>query len=119
MIVPRLATRVWVSALVRRCNVQGVAATVIRHGYDEAGAVLLLARHRSGLCQLFGATQQGVGQQDSGQRAWLSLTGREPASEADADAIIEKQRRFDPDLWVVEIETDRPQDFLDEIVLAQ
>lgn len=118
MMLPRLATRVWVSALVRRCNVQGVAATVIRHGYDEAGAVLLLARHRNGLCQLFGATQQGIGQQEGG-RAWLPLTGREPASEADAEAIIEKQRRFDPDLWVVEIETDCPQDFLDEIVLAQ
>lgn len=124
MMLPRLVTRVWVSALVRRCNVQGVAATVIRHGYDEAGAVLLLARRRDGLCQLFGATQQGIGQQgigqqDGGQRAWLPLTGRDPVSEADADAIVEKQRRFDPDLWVVEIETDRPQDFLDEVVLAQ
>ena len=114
MMLPRLVTRVWVSALVRRCNVQGVAATVIRHGYDEAGAVLLLARRRDGRCQLFGATQQA-----DGQRAWLPLTGQAPASEADAEAIIEKQRRFDPDVWVVEIETDCPQDFLDEIVLAQ
>lgn len=112
--LPRLATRVWVSALVRRCNVQGVAATVIRHGYDEAGSVLLLARHRDGRCRLFGATQQ-----NDGQRAWLTLTGRDPVAEADADPIIEKQRRFDPDLWVVEIETDAPQDFLDEIVLTQ
>jgi len=112
--LPRLTTRVWVSALVRRCNVQGVAATVIRHGFDEAGSVLLLARQRDGKCRLFGATQQG-----DGQRAWLPLTGREPATEADADAIIEKQKRFDPDVWVVEIETGTPSEFVDEIVLDQ
>lgn len=114
MMLPRLTTRFWVSALVRRCNAQGVPATVIRHGYDEAGAVLLLARHRDGRCRLFGATQQ-----QDGQRAWIPLTGPEPASEADVNERIEKQRRFDPDLWVVEIETDTPQDFLDENILTQ
>lgn len=112
MMLPRLATRVWVSALVRRCNVEGVAATVVRHGYDEAGSVLLLALHRDGSCKLYGATQQA-----DGQRAWMLLTGREATTEADANTIIEKQKRFDPDLWVVEIETDTPQRFLDEIVL--
>lgn len=112
--LPRLTTRLWVSALVRRCNVQGVSATVIRHGYDEAGSVLLLARRRDGMCKLFGATLQG-----DGQRAWLPLTGREAAAEADANVLIEKQKRFDPDLWVVEIETDTPQEFIDEIVLDQ
>ena len=112
--LPRLTTRIWVSALVRRCNAEGVAATVIRHGYDEAGAVLLLARWRSGQCRLFGATLR-----QNGQRAWLALTGPEPVNAADADAVIEKQRRFDPDLWVIEIETERPQDFLDEVVLSQ
>lgn len=113
MMLPRLTTRFWVSALVRRCNAEGVPATVIRHGYDEAGAVLLVARHRSGLAQLYGATLR-----QNGEKAWLALTGAEPVNASEADALIEKQRRFDPDLWVVEIETDRPQDFLDEAVVA-
>lgn len=112
--LPRLTTRLWVSALVRRCNSEGVSATVIRHGYDAAGAVLLLARHRSGVCQLFGATQL-----QDGQRAWLNLTGAEPVEAAQTDTMIERQKRFDPDLWVVEVETDRPQDFLDEPLVSQ
>ncbi|MGK2285452.1 DUF1491 family protein [Pedomonas sp. V897] len=113
MMLPRLTTRFWVSALVRRCNAEGVPATVIRHGYDEAGAVLLLAHHRDGRCRLFGATLR-----QNGDKAWLALTGAEPVNPPEADALIEKQRRFDPDLWVVELETDRPENFLDEAVIA-
>lgn len=113
MMLPRLTTRFWVSALVRRCNLEGVPATVIRHGYDEAGAVLLLSRHRDGRCRLFGATLDR-----KGGKAWLPLSGADPVDPAAADAIIDKQRRFDPDLWVVEVETDTPEKFLDEAMIS-
>lgn len=109
MTLPRLATRFWVSAIVRRCSGLGIPATVVRHGYDEAGAVLLLARHRDGLCRLFGAT---TGRDDA--RAWLPLSGSVPVPAADADALIERQRRIDPDVWVLELETDAPEALVEE-----
>ncbi len=37
----------------------------------------------------------------SGERAWVELVS---GVEADVDAAITRQRDFDPDLWVIEVE---------------
>jgi hypothetical protein len=51
----------------------------------------------------------------SGERAWISLTqGDEP----EVDAIIARQRQFDPDLWVLELEDKRGRHLLQEEGLA-
>ncbi len=35
----------------------------------------------------------------------MRATGDEPVSESEADAFIQKQGQFDPDLWVIEVES--------------
>ena len=41
------------------------------------------------------------------------FTGPTPVSEAEADAYIERQVKYDPDVWVLEIEDRRGQYKLD------
>ena len=47
----------------------------------------------------------------TGERAWVTLAEGE---EADVDASIAKQRSFDPDLWVIEVEDRQGRHLLDE-----
>ncbi len=43
----------------------------------------------------------------------MRATGDAPVVEADANSYIARQRRRDPDLWVVEIESPSPDTVLD------
>jgi hypothetical protein len=97
---PRLKSRMWIQALIRRCDLAAIAATVIARGDDDAGAILLKFSGRDGGCSVL--TQ--VRRQD-GELVWMRATGSDPVSEAEADSYIERQRRRDPDIWVIEVES--------------
>lgn len=93
----RLASGLWVAALLRRLDLEAVPAYVTRRGDDTAGAVLVKAVGRDGTAVLF-AREYDL---ESGQLSW----GRRlHAPEREVDAAIAREARFDPDLWVVEVE---------------
>jgi hypothetical protein len=105
---PRLATSVWVSALIRRCMALGIPATVVQRGYEVSGGVAVLARGRDGLTRALVATARL-----EGGRVWMQ--GHDaPLADAQAAALVARQCQIDPDLWVVEIESDAPETLLDE-----
>jgi len=105
-----LSTDLWVGALVRRAEQGGAFATVLRKGDPRAGAVLVkLVNRREGWSRLYAEAVRG-----DGERVWMRPAGSE--SEADLDAYVERARRVDPDLWVVEIDDGRGRHFLTEPV---
>lgn len=107
-IAPRLKADIWVKALIRRAQAAGAAAMVVRRGDDTSGTVLVKVNPLNGEAEVYSPAREG-----DGSLVWLSK-GRQP--EADADAYIEKQRRFDPDIWVIEIEDREGRHFLQEKV---
>jgi len=45
------------------------------------------------------------------------VAGRDtPAAEADIEARLTKEIRFDPDLWIIEVEDRAGRNFLDNVV---
>jgi hypothetical protein len=98
----RLKTAIWVSAFLRRCMVEGLYGAVVRKGAEEAGAVYVIVNHLDGTFHLFGPAP-GPSHDEEGERRW-SVELEPPASMEQIDALLERKRRFDPDIWVVEIE---------------
>jgi hypothetical protein len=105
---PRLKTGLWIKALIRRCDLAAIGVAVTARGDGDSGAVLLKLCPREEGCSVL-AQARGP----EGGLVWMRATGPVPVAEPDADAYIARQRRRDPDLWVVEIETGAAAAILD------
>ncbi|MBX9459192.1 MAG: DUF1491 family protein [Rhizobium sp.] len=100
----RLTTEFFVSALMRRVFAAGGFAAVERHGAGEAGALFIRQRFRDGLETLYGPAPQSVfDASDDGRRFEIRA---ERCEAAECEAILDRERRFDPDLWLLELEVD-------------
>jgi hypothetical protein len=104
----RLKSAIWIKALIRRCDLAAIPVAVLARGDDDAGAILLKFNCRDIGCSVL-AQARGT----DGELLWIRSTGPAPVAEADADAYIERQRRRDPDLWVVEIENASAETVID------
>lgn len=93
----RLTARFWVDAYLARLRVYDIPAFVVAHGDDTGGAVLVKLATLDGKAALFQRSFDLM----SGARAWVEMVS---GSEAEVDVSIAKQRGFDPDLWVIEVE---------------
>lgn len=82
--------------------VEGIFGAVLRKGAEEAGAVHVIINHLDGTCHLFGPAP-GEAHDESGERRWI-IEVAPPQGAADAMALLERRLRFDPDLWIVEVE---------------
>lgn len=98
----RVTTDFFVSALMRRIFSLGGFAAVVNRGAAEAGAVLLVARDRTGEIALYGPAPQALyDEARPGERLFVRL---DALDEAAAEARLARERRFDPDIWIVEAE---------------
>ena len=109
----RLKSGIWVKALIRRCDLAAIGCAVTARGDPDAGAVLVKAVAREGGCTVLAQTRRL-----DGSLIWMRATGAAPVPEPEADSYIARQRKRDPDVWVIEIETAAPEDLLDVPVVS-
>ena len=102
----RLKTELWVKAYLRQRSAAGAFAAIVSHGHDDAGAVLIKIARLDGTAALFGPAPISLSLEsaDTGDRRFARLHAAEWIGEKDVDAIIARQRSYDPDIWVVEVE---------------
>ena len=94
-----LKAGIWVSAQIRMCDANFIPAVVVRKGDPDAGSVLLKLNRLAAGVEVFSQVRTA-----DGIRAWMCATGDTPVKESSADDYITKQLKFDPDIWVLEIE---------------
>lgn len=81
----------------------GGFAAVARKGVDQAGAIFVRQRFRDGSETLFGPAPQAlVIDEDRDSRMFEVRLERGEA--AAVDTLLERERRFDSDFWVLEVE---------------
>lgn len=101
----RVTSEIWIAAAMRRAFSGGGFAAVVRRGGAAAGAILITRRTRLGETILYGPAPQSLYEDARpDERLFMVI-----ATDDDQTAIerrIEREARFDPDLWVVEFEMD-------------
>lgn len=102
----RLTTQFWIDAYRRRLELTGIPAFITSKGDATAGAVLVKLNTLDGKGQLFQRSYDL-----DGNRVWVILA---EGAERDVDEAAAKQRSFDPDLWVIELEDREGRHLLDE-----
>ena len=111
----RLKSGIWVAAYLRRAQVEGLAAVLRRRGAEEAGAIFIKVSRLDGSADLYGpAPQSAFDEAHAGERMFDLALAERP--EADIEAYLTRQIRYDPDLWIVEVEDRAGRSFLDHIV---
>ena len=115
----RLKSGIWVAAYLRRCNVEGLFAAVRRRGAEEAGAIFIKVNRLDGTGTLYGpASQTAFDEAQPTDRIFTAVVGgASPAPDADIEGRLVKEIRFDPDVWIVEVEDRAGRNFIDGVVM--
>jgi hypothetical protein len=108
---PRLKAGIFVRALIRRVQVAGASAFVVRSGAEEAGSIILRVAKLDGTVLVLNQARNA-----KGELVWAQALGGW-TGETRAAEWSDKQVKFDPDLWIIEIEDREGRAFVDEQIV--
>jgi hypothetical protein len=103
---PRLATSVLAGALIRKAQGEGGFAAVLHKGDPTSGAILLILTEKGANPRILERLLQ-----PDGTYAWA-----QPIENPDGvPAFVARRRRFDPDLWLIELDVPSRERFTAEM----
>lgn len=105
----RLPARLEATALMRQVQSAGGFATIIKHGDDHSGALILLVAER-GLPKALIERRMGA---DFDYHWSIVATADDAEPEKFRDST-DKLVRFDPDCWLIELDTPDAERFIAE-----
>jgi len=108
---PRLTAGFWVAAYLARLRLADIPAFVTARGDEGAGAVIVKVNTLDGRARAWHRSFDLA----TGSRVWATLA---EGAEAEVDAALARQRGYDPDLWLIEVEDRQGRSLLDEPGLA-
>jgi hypothetical protein len=92
-----------VAAFIRRCNGVGASAALMHRGAEEAGAIFIVVDRLGGAADLYApAPQSSFEDARPSDRKFQRVL--ENAESGAIGARLDREKRFDPDLWIVAVE---------------
>ena len=105
-----MTSDLWISAFRKRLESQAVPIFVVQKGDKESGAILIRVSDLRGRSKIFVQAPTV-----NGERRWVKHAS---GLDVDIEAILEEQKRFDQDLWILEVEEPNDIHFLNEFLLS-
>jgi hypothetical protein len=102
-----------VAAYLRRCQSEGIFGAVRRRGAEEAGAVFVKLALLDGNAILYTPAPQTAYDESRPVERVFTPSTKEPVPEQMVEDRLAKEVRFDPDVWIVEIEDRVGRHFLE------
>jgi hypothetical protein len=96
---PRIAASVLATGLIRKAEGEGGFGAVLAKGDPTAGSILVILLERGGNPRLFERLLEV-----DGRYAWREAAGSKLENRSPVPELIAQRRRFDPDLWVLELD---------------
>ena len=109
--LPKLKAAIQIKAIIRRAEVAGAQAFLVRRGSEEAGALFLKLSRLDGTYTILNQARRG-----EGELVWTKPIGEWVSNDAVGN-YLDKQLRFDPDIWILEIEDREGRAFVDEPIV--
>ena len=103
---PRLTSEFWVKAYLARLRTQNIPAFVTAKGDATAGAIMVKLNTLDGQAQAFQRSYDA-----DGNRIWITLS---EGPDMDVEEALSKQRQYDPDIWIIEVEDKAGRSLLDQ-----
>jgi hypothetical protein len=100
----RLRADIWVAAYIRRCEVEGAFAALRRRGAAEAGAIFVKLDRLDGRAALYGPAPQSELAEHGVERLWRRAHVEEWVEPEAIEERLAREIRFDPDIWIIEVE---------------
>lgn len=94
----RLPTKLLVGAQIRQAATQGIPITVLRSGDPNSGVIILKINLMNGQAVVLQQIRHDM------ELVWSPAVTPGLLPEAEADALMIRQMRYDPDAWLLEIE---------------
>ena len=107
---PRLASKILVNALIRRAESLGGFGVVVARGDPTAGSIVLILIERG---QKIGTMERVL--EAGGEYIWKLNQEQNTENKQEIDDFVRRRRKFDPDLWVLELDIPSPERFAAEM----
>lgn len=98
----RLTSAMWFAVFMRQETQRNAFVTVAKTGAQQAGAIFVIHNHLDGTGTLYGPAPQAYLDEPESGRCFEILLQSAPMS--DVETALDKQKAFDPDLWIIETE---------------